>query len=121
TRRSPQSFPSSQSHSSLSGSHGALTKTEPHCLSHLLVTAASPSPPVLCRLQELPRLRPVLRRSRELPRVVRFCVVAVSPSCVAIVWLKLYLATRQLIKDFYCCFNGNIKLDWFRIWHWYQW
>ncbi|MED6127471.1 hypothetical protein PIB30_088434 [Stylosanthes scabra] len=31
---------------------------------------------------------------RELPRVVRICVVAVSPSCVAIVRLKLCLATR---------------------------
>ncbi|MED6110060.1 hypothetical protein PIB30_039406 [Stylosanthes scabra] len=67
TRRSPQSLPSSQSHSSLSGSHEALTKTKPHCLSHLLVTAAPPSPPVLRRLQELPRLRRVLRRPPGAP------------------------------------------------------
>ncbi|MED6172523.1 hypothetical protein PIB30_050830 [Stylosanthes scabra] len=47
---------------------------------------------------EIPRLRPVLRRPQELPRVVRFCVVSVSPSCIAVVRLKLCLATRQLIK-----------------------
>ncbi|MED6225562.1 hypothetical protein PIB30_094805 [Stylosanthes scabra] len=52
----------------------------------------------------------VLRRPRELPRVVRFCVFAVSPACVAVVGLKLCLATRQLIK-FGACQTYAILID----------